>query len=185
MRPFQPLFKNSHLATIAGNFWPRPESERRWPVTDVKVVSPTEITWRMKKSYAPYASILSWTFIVPAHILGKADDPNTAPFNNAPVGTGAFRWGERVPGDHITLVANQHYYGKGPYLERLVFHYVPDLTALYTQFQTGAIDHTTIQGITADHYNEAIKIPGRVVTAGPSGSCESIYGIDNNHESAA
>ena len=35
-------------------------------VTDVKVVSPTEITWRMKKSYAPYASILSWTFIVPA-----------------------------------------------------------------------------------------------------------------------
>jgi uncharacterized protein len=34
LRPFQPLFKNSHLATIAGNFWPRPESERRWPVTD-------------------------------------------------------------------------------------------------------------------------------------------------------
>ena len=55
-----------------------------------------------------------------------------------------------------------------------MFHYVPDLTALFTQFQTGAIDHTTIQGITADHYNEAIKIPGRVVTAGPSGSCESI-----------
>jgi predicted alpha/beta-fold hydrolase len=35
LRPFQPLFKNCHLATIAGNFWPRPESERRWPVTDV------------------------------------------------------------------------------------------------------------------------------------------------------
>lgn len=35
MRPFYPLFKNSHLATIAGNFWPRPESERRWPVADV------------------------------------------------------------------------------------------------------------------------------------------------------
>ena len=34
MRPFQPLFKNSHLATIAGNFWPRPASEQRWPVTD-------------------------------------------------------------------------------------------------------------------------------------------------------
>ena len=35
MRSFDPLFKNSHLATIAGNFWPRPESERRWPVADV------------------------------------------------------------------------------------------------------------------------------------------------------
>jgi peptide/nickel transport system substrate-binding protein len=28
-------------------------------VTDIKVVSPTEITWQMKKSYAPYVSILS------------------------------------------------------------------------------------------------------------------------------
>jgi hypothetical protein len=35
LRPFQPLFKNSHLATIAGNFWPRPASEHRWPVADV------------------------------------------------------------------------------------------------------------------------------------------------------
>ena len=35
MRPFHPLFKNPHLATIAGNFWPRPESEIRWPVSDV------------------------------------------------------------------------------------------------------------------------------------------------------
>jgi hypothetical protein len=35
LRPFHPLFKNSHLATIAGNFWSRPESELRWPVEDV------------------------------------------------------------------------------------------------------------------------------------------------------
>ena len=55
-----------------------------------------------------------------------------------------------------------------------MFHYVPDLTALYTQFQTGAVDYTGIQGITADHYNEAVKLPGRSVTAGPSATCESI-----------
>jgi peptide/nickel transport system substrate-binding protein len=143
-------------------------------VTDIKVVSPTEVTWRMKKSYAPYASILSWTFIVPQHILAKADDPNTAPFNNAPVGTGPFKWSERMPGDHITLVANDHFFGAGPYLERVVFHYVPDLTALFTQFQTGSVDYTGIQGITADHYNEGVKLPNRKVVAGPSGSCESI-----------
>jgi peptide/nickel transport system substrate-binding protein len=72
------------------------------------------------------------------------------------------------------LVANEHYFGTGPYLERLVFKYIPDLTVMFTQFQTGAIDHTSIQGITPDHYSEAIKIPGRKVTAGPAGSCESI-----------
>ncbi len=31
MRPFLPLFKNPHLATLAGNFWKRPVSEIRWP----------------------------------------------------------------------------------------------------------------------------------------------------------
>jgi len=33
--PFDPLFRNPHLATIAGNFWPRPDSERQWPVEAV------------------------------------------------------------------------------------------------------------------------------------------------------
>lgn len=32
LRPFVPFFKNPHLATIAGNFWPRPKSKHRWPV---------------------------------------------------------------------------------------------------------------------------------------------------------
>jgi hypothetical protein len=33
--PFDPLFRNPHLATIAGNYWSRPDSERRWPVEAV------------------------------------------------------------------------------------------------------------------------------------------------------
>lgn len=32
MRRFDPLFRNPHLATIAGNFWSRPKIEDRWPV---------------------------------------------------------------------------------------------------------------------------------------------------------
>ncbi len=35
MRPFRPFFKNPHLATIAGNFWKRPDVEARWPVEAV------------------------------------------------------------------------------------------------------------------------------------------------------
>ena len=57
-------------------------------VRDIQVVSPTELTWRLEKPYAPYPAILSWTFIVPKHILGKEADPNTSSFNTAPVGTG-------------------------------------------------------------------------------------------------
>jgi len=37
--PFEPFFKNGHLATVAGNFWSRPESEHRWPVQAVRYQS--------------------------------------------------------------------------------------------------------------------------------------------------
>lgn len=143
-------------------------------VREVTVTGPHEISWRMEKPYAPYLSLLAWTFIVPKHILAKADDPNTAPFNNTPIGTGPFRWGERVPGDHLTLAANEKYFGPGPYLERVVFKYIPDLTALYTQFRTGQIDHTSIQGILANYYEEAKKIRGVRISVNSSPQVEAI-----------
>jgi peptide/nickel transport system substrate-binding protein len=102
-------------------------------VKDINVVSPTEINWRMEKPYAPYPSILAWTFMVPQHILGEEKDPNTAAFNSTPVGTGPFKWGERVAGYHILLAANDKFLDKGPYVERLVMKHIPDLTVLFTQ----------------------------------------------------
>ena len=142
-------------------------------VRDITVVSPTEITWRLESPYAPYPSILAWTSIVPKHLLENAD-PSAADFVRAPVGTGPFKWSERVPGDHILLTANEDYYGSGPYVERLVFKYIPDLTVLYTQFQTGDIDYIGIQGITADHYHEAKDLPERNVMAVPQPFIEMI-----------
>ena len=35
MPPFKPFFKNPHFSTIAGNFWSRPDVDRRWPVEPV------------------------------------------------------------------------------------------------------------------------------------------------------
>ena len=136
---------------------------------DVKVVSPTEITWRLDSPFSPYASILAWTWIVPQHLLAGQADPHSSPFLRAPVGTGPFKWAERVPGDHITLAANEAYFGEGPFIERVVYKYVPDLTVLYTQFRTGDIDYISLQGIAADHYQEAKALPNRVVGAEPGG----------------
>src|ERR1035438_7087660 len=31
MGPFDPLFRNSHLQTIAAHYWPRPDLDRRFP----------------------------------------------------------------------------------------------------------------------------------------------------------
>jgi peptide/nickel transport system substrate-binding protein len=141
-------------------------------VKDIVVKGPHEISWRMEKAYSPYLALLSNTYIVPKHLLEKASDPNTAPFNGAPVGTGPFKWGQRTPGDNITLVANERYHGKGPYLGKAVLKYVPDQTALYAQFRTGQVDLIIGTGIPANFYTEAVKLPGRKVAKVPSASLE-------------
>ena len=144
-------------------------------VRDITVISPTEISWRMEEPFAPYLSFLTETFIVSKHILGKESNPNNAAFNQAPVGTGPFKWGQRVPGDHLELVANPNYFGEGPHIERLVFKYIPDLTVLYTQFKSGDVDLVGQPYITPDHYGEAKTLPNRVVTLVPRTSFESFY----------
>jgi len=144
-------------------------------VRDITVISPTEISWRMEEPFAPYLSFLTETFIVPKHILEKEANPNNAAFNQAPVGTGPFKWGQRVPGDHLELVANPNYFGEGPHIERLVFKYIPDLTVLYTQFKSGDVDLVGQPYITPDHYGEAKTLPNRVVTLVPRTSFESFY----------
>lgn len=144
-------------------------------VRDIEVVSPTEITWRMEEAFAPYLSFLTEMFIVPAHILATAEDLNEAPFNREPVGTGAFRWGQRTAGDNLVLVANPDYHGEGPYIEELVFRYIPDMTVLFTQFQSGAIDLVGRSYITQDNYEAAKALPDRQVDLVPAPSVESIY----------
>ncbi|PTE23382.1 ABC transporter substrate-binding protein [Cereibacter changlensis JA139] len=143
-------------------------------VQELTVVSPTEITWKMAKPFAPYASILASTFIVPKHAFDGVADKNEAPFNSAPIGTGAFKWKERVAGDHIELEANTEYFGDGPYLERLVLKYIPDLTVLYTQFKTGDIDVAGLQWITPDNYEEAQTLEGKEVQVVGTATFESL-----------
>ncbi|MGY4495400.1 peptide ABC transporter substrate-binding protein [Pseudomonas sp. TE3610] len=142
-------------------------------VRDLTVVSPTELTWRMDKPFAPYAAILCDTFIVPEHLLGPVADKNNAPFNNAPIGTGPFKWERRVAGDFIELSANKQYFGPGPYLEKMIFKYVPDMTVMYTQFSTGDIDVVGLQGISLEHYGESKKLPGKTVVSFDDSTVES------------
>lgn len=143
-------------------------------VQNIQAPAPDRVTWTMKKPFAPYESILAWTYIVPRHKL--QNEPVTGGhFTEAPVGTGPFKWSQRVPGDHIALVANTDYFGDGPLLATAIYKYIPDLTVLFTQFRTGDIDYIGLQGISADHYEEAKKIADRRVVNAPQSFIECFY----------
>ena len=131
---------------------------------------------RLKEPFAPFLTAWGDAYIVPAHILESVADPNTAEFNTkSPIGTGPFKFASRVAGDHLVLAANSAYHGGAPPLERIIFKYIPDLTVLYTQFKTGAVDVTGLQGISAEFYAEAKTLPGVTIHLHHSPSVEYIY----------
>ena len=56
-------------------------------------------------------------------------------------GTGPFKLGEWVPGDHLTFVRNDGYWQPGlPYLDRVVFRVLSDAGAMDNAFRAGQID---------------------------------------------
>lgn len=146
-------------------------------IKDITVISPTEIGWTMTQPFAPMAAILASTFVIPKHAFEGVADKNTAPFNNAPIGTGPFIWKERMAGDHIELTGNPDYHGEGPFLKTLIIKYIPDLNVLYTQFKSGDIDVAGLQWISPDHYDEAKTLPGKVVEVAGTATFES-FGLN-------
>ena len=144
-------------------------------IADMWAADDTTLKWKMKQPYAPIADILADMFVVPEHVLGRSADINKDEFNTRrPIGTGPFKFVSRAAGDHIMLEANRAYHGPGPYLDRLIFKYVPDLTVLFTQLKTGEIDVTGLQGIPVDLYPEAKTLTSINLYVDPSTSYETI-----------
>src|SRR5437667_1819921 len=145
-------------------------------VSSVETPDDYTVRIRLKESFAPFLTSWGDTYIVPAHILESVADPNTADFNSkSPVGTGPFKFASRVAGDHLVLRVNESYHGQAPMLERVIFKYIPDLTVLYTQFKTGAVDITGLQGISAEFFSEAKALPGITLHQHATPSVEYIY----------
>src|SRR5438270_296722 len=144
-------------------------------IASLTTPDPATVVLKLSKPYAPMLALWSDTYIVPKHVLGSVTDLNNNVFDTKPIGTGAFTFGERVAGDHITLEANRKFYGAGPYLDRVIFKYVPDLTVMFTRFQTGDIDVTGIQGITVDHFEEAKRLKGVTLHTGPTNFVEYLW----------
>jgi peptide/nickel transport system substrate-binding protein len=147
-------------------------------VTSAELVDEYTLKLTLGQAFAPFLIVLSDTYIVPEHILSGVTDMLTTEFNStAPVGSGPFKFSNRTPGESITVVKNEAYHGPGPYLDQIIFKYVPDLESLFTQFKTGEVDVTGIQGITADNYEEAqsLEPEGKTVLLSATAFVEFIY----------
>lgn len=114
-------------------------------VRSVETPDDYTVVFHLKERFAPAVN----TFfaesddpypILPAHLLGKLPNINQTPFNQSPVGTGAFVFKEWQRGDHITLVANPNYFQGAPKLKQIVIKILPDENTELNQLRTHEID---------------------------------------------
>lgn len=78
-------------------------------------------------------------YIVPKHVYAGSD-PVTNPANNAPIGTGPWKFKEWVRGSHFEYVKNDAYWQKGlPYADRLIIRYLRDPAGRAAAMEAGEI----------------------------------------------
>ncbi len=88
-----------------------------------------------------FASLLSGSanYVVPKHVYGGSDPAGNAA-NNAPIGTGPWKFQRWVRGSHFEFVKNENYWRKGfPYLDRLILRYVRDPAGRAAALEAGEI----------------------------------------------
>ena len=92
--------------------------------------------------------------ILPEHFL-KGEDMNTTAFNQAPVGTGRYKFQEwDMAGGMILLVRNEYYYGKVPNIERLIYKTVAVESTKATMLESGEADLAWLNAGYANNFRD-------------------------------
>ena len=144
-------------------------------ISDFKILNDHAVEITLSKPFVPFAWAWQKMHIVPAHILSKEADLNTAPFNTNPIGTGPYKLVKRVAGSHMEYKRNPNYHRGAPAIESVIHKFVPDQTVLYTQFKTGEVDVLGLHGVPPDRFAESRQLKGRDALETPAPWVEFIY----------
>ena len=145
------------------------ESREGWDaVRNVDTPDDHTVVFHLKR---PYPDFVGETFydesVLPEHVLRDqvGSQFHSAPFHHAPVGSGPFRFKKWVSGSHLIVEANHEYYGDGPYLDRIIFKFIPSENTLLVQLKTGEID--VFDNANISFVDQIVSIPGITVYRTP------------------
>ncbi len=83
--------------------------------------------------------------VMPEHLFSKipVKDLVKSEYARKPIGVGPYKLKEWVPGQSITLEANQDFFLGAPKIKTVTFKFIPDTNNIIAQLQTGALDVVT------------------------------------------
>lgn len=121
-----------------------------------------------------YAYLQAFDAVMPRHAAGDPADMQNWDYNWDPVGTGPYKLDEWVTGEYITLVKNENYrqFPGKPYLEKLVFRFIPSREAGIAMIQTGEID--LLWNLAVDNIPDLDGVPGVELNIAPSPGTERL-----------
>ncbi|MDX8491618.1 ABC transporter substrate-binding protein [Mesorhizobium sp. VK22B] len=119
--------------------------------------------------------------VVPKHVYenGKIEDN---PANNAPVGTGPFKFAEYKAGQYYRLARNDDYWGKDePYLDEIIYQVLPDRTSAAAALEAEEIQLAAFSAVPLADLDRISKVPGlKVITKGYEGLTYQLV-VEINH----
>ncbi len=121
-------------------------------------------------------SVLFPTYSLMWCLNGGAEPPELVEklgkeLSNSPVGTGPFKFVEAVSGDHIIIERFNDYWGRKPYLDKVIFRVIPDSQTRLIALQKGEVDIApiTAASLTIAEKDPNIKVYKIVCTLKPNG----------------
>jgi peptide/nickel transport system substrate-binding protein len=113
-----------------------------------------------------FASLLSGpaSYIVPKHVYAGSDPAGNAA-NNAPIGTGPWKFKQWVRGSHFEYVRNDDYWRPGlPYMDRLILRFVRDPAGRVAAIESGEIQIGVFNAIAAADIKRLTATPKFIAT---------------------
>ncbi len=109
-------------------------------IKEIRVVDPNTVQFVLTAPVASLAALVATNAgIIPRHAFAGVTDPWTHDaFNKrTPIGTGAFKIKEYVPGSSVTLERNPNYFGGAPTIGTITYKVLPDVNAQIAQLLSG------------------------------------------------
>ncbi|KQU75480.1 ABC transporter substrate-binding protein [Aminobacter sp. DSM 101952] len=107
------------------------------------------------------------TAVLPKHVYDGKDIAEN-PANNAPIGTGPFKFAEHKAGEYYRLERYDQYWGEGePALDEIIYRVLPDRAAAAGALEAEEIQLAAFSAVPLADLDRISKVPGiKVITEG-------------------